>query len=169
MNGYQKGPPQKPPRPLSPVDTAGPSDLEDLIWFLHDMRTEIADGEVDEEVVVALARTLIERDGGVALIVRGKDKIEASLGLKFEQPLLRRRPQLRVVWNCVSPESRTTTGHAKSLLLRARDIANGLRCTLTVEEFGPDLNPERATGKAKLIARHMTPVGYLFRHVPEVA
>lgn len=163
---YAKGPAMKPPRPLSPVAGALPEDLENLVWFLHQMRDEIADGQAEEEVLIALARRLVDRREGVALIVRGDDKIEASLGLVFQHPLLRSARYLHVAWHCVLPECRATTGHAKSLLARAKEIADDLRRPLLLEEFNPD--PE--SGKVKLARRHLTPVGQLFVHRPaEVA
>lgn len=165
MNAYQKGPPQKPPRPLSPVDHAGPRDLENLIWFLREMRSEIDDGAAEIEVLVELAMSMVRGYGSTALIVRGEDKIEASLGLIFDKPLLRRANNLRVAWNCVLPECRVT-GHAKSLIARAKEIADNLHRPLVLAEFSPD--PE--SGKAKLARRHLQPFGQLFVHRPaEVA
>lgn len=162
---YAKGPPQKAPRPMSQVDHAGARDLEDLIWFLHDMKDEIADGHADPEELVALASMLVRGAYGTALIVRGNDRIEASLGLVVEKPLLRREPNLRVAWHCVLPECRATTGHAKSLLARAKEIADDLKRQMILEEFNPD--PE--SGKVKLAKRHFKPAGQLFVHTPEVA
>ena len=161
---YQKGPPQKPPRPLSAVEHADPRDLENLVWFLHQMREEIADGNADEAVLVELATSMVKGRSGTALIVRGDGKIEGSLGLIFEKPLLRNSNNLRVAWNCVLPECRVT-GHAKSLIARAKEIADHLNRPLLLEEFSPD--PE--SGKAKLARRHMKPAGQMFVHMPEVA
>ncbi len=160
---YARGPAQKAPRPLSPVAHASRRDLEDLIWFLHSMKDEIADGGADEAVLVELARSMVRGDGGTALIVRGDKIIEASLGLIIEKPLLRHAKSLRVAWNCVLPECRVT-GHAKSLIARAKEIADSLRRPLLLEEFSPD--PE--SGKVKLAKRHLKPMGQLFVHVPEV-
>lgn len=162
---YARGPAQKAPRPLSPVANAGPDDLENLVWFLHQMRDEIADGQAEEEMLVALAKRLVDRREGVALIVRGRERIEASLGLVFQNPLLRSARHLHVAWHCVLPECRATTGHAKSLLARAKEISDDLKRPLLLEEFNPD--PE--SGKVKLAKRHLKPAGQLFVHIPEVA
>lgn len=161
MITYPRGPAQKAPRPLSEVAHADPRDLENLVWFLHYMRGEIADGCADEEVLVELATTMVRGHSGTALIVRGNDKIEASLGLIIEKPLLRSSKSLRVAWNCVLPECRVT-GHAKSLIARAKEIADNLHRPLLLEEFSPD--PE--SGKAKLARRHLQPLGQLFVHHP---
>lgn len=165
MIEFRKGPAQKQPRPLSPVVYATPADLDDLVWFLHEMRSEIEGGLAEEDMMVAVASALVRKaGGGVALIVRGDKGIEASMGLAFEKPLLSRKPRLRVVWNCVLPEYRVT-GHAKSLLIRARELADSLGRQLLLEEFSPD--PEN--GKVKLAGRHMTNAGQMFLYSPELA
>lgn len=156
-----KGPALKPPRPLSPVHQAIPDDLENLVWFLREMLPEIGDGTADFERLVAWANAMVQRQGGVALIVRGDDRIEASLGVVWENPILHRDMHMRVVWNCVLPEYRNT-GHAKSLIAQAKMIADGTGRPLFLEEFTPD--PE--AGKVKLARRHMTPLGQLFVHQP---
>lgn len=94
MIEYRRGPAQKAPRPLSPVVTAGELDLTDMIWFLHQMRDEIEGGRAEEEVMVAWAGAMARKVGGVALIVRGANGIEASMGLAIETPPLSRRKQI---------------------------------------------------------------------------
>ncbi len=162
MIEFRRGPAQKAPRPLSTVEYATPLDLDDLVWFLHAMREEIGDGQAEEDKLVALASAMVRSTGGVALIVRGKTKIEASLGLVFNEPLLNSKRYFLVAWNCVLPEARVT-GHAKSLLAKAKVLADQLQRPLLLEEFSPD--PD--SGKVKLAARHLKPFGQLFRHLPE--
>jgi hypothetical protein len=125
------------------------------------MREEIADGHADEAVLVALAGALVKREGGTALIIRGKTKIEASIGLKLETPLLSKQNRLRVIWNCVLPEARVT-GHAKSLLIRSRELADSIGRDLVLEEITPDLE----SGKVKLASRHLVPSGRVFVYSP---
>lgn len=161
MIEYRRGPAQKAPRPLSPVVTAGELDLTDMIWFLHQMRDEIEGGRAEEEVMVAWAGAMARKVGGVALIVRGANGIEASMGLAIETPPLSRRKRLRVLWNCVLPEARVT-GHAKSLMLRAREMADSLQCDILLYEATPD--PEN--GKVKLATRHMEKAGHVFLYSP---
>lgn len=163
MIEFRRGPAQKPARPFSTVDVAVLADLDDLVWFLHEMRDEIDGGKADESVLVKLADALVRRDGGAVLIVRGRTKIEASMGLKLETPLLSNYHRLRVAWNCVLPEARVT-GHAKSLLVRARELADSIGRQILLEEFTPD--PEN--GKVKLAGRHMVASGQLFLYSPEV-
>ena len=164
MLEYRRGPAQKAPRPLSTVVSATPADLDDLVWFLHAMRDEIEGGAAEEEVLVALASALVRKAGGVALIVRGEKVIEASMGLAVETPILSRRKRLRVLWNCVLPEARVT-GHAKSLMIRAREMADSLKCDILLHEVTPD--PEN--GKVKLAGRHMKANGHVFLYSPETA
>lgn len=160
-----KGPPQKPPRPLSEVAYAGPGDLDDLIWFLRSVRDEIGDGRVEDTIMVQLAHDLTSRIDGIALIVRGTLGVEASLGIRFQRPLLLSTHDLRVVWNVVTPELRRSTGHAKSLLIAARSLADRMGRRLLFEEFTPD----PAAGKMRLLARHLQPAGAVFLYAPEVA
>lgn len=164
MITYSKGPAQKLPRPLSPVLYATPADLDDLVWFLHNMRDEIEGGAAEEEALIAIASAYVRKAGGVALIVRGDKGIEASMGLMIEQPPLSSRKRLRPLWNCVLPEARIT-GHAKSLMLRAREIADSLKRDILLVEFTPD----QENGKVKLAGRHMIPAGHVFRYSPETA
>lgn len=160
-----KGPSYKPPRPLSPVEYARPVDLDDLVWFLRSVRDEIEGGRVDDDLMVALATDLVRCKGGVALIVRGQYGVEASLGLRFDRPELSRADHLRSVWNVVAPEARQSTGHARSLLLHARNFADSMRLPLIMEEYTDDL----ASGKAKLVARHLKTAGAVFLHEPGTA
>lgn len=164
MSTYKGGPDQKAPRPMSPVVSATPRDLDDLMLFLRTMQDEIEGGAAEDEALVALASALVRQAGGVALIVRGENAIEASMGLAVETPFLSRRKRLRVLWNCVLPEARVT-GHAKSLMVRAREMADSLQCNILLEEFIID----RENGKVKLAGRHMSPAGHLFLYSPEVA
>lgn len=161
MIEYRKGPSQKAPRPLSLVDVAALPDLDDLVVFLHEMLAEIDGGKADETVLVKLADALVRREGGTALIVRGKTRIEASIGLKLETPLLSAQHRLRVAWNCVLPEARVT-GHAKSLLIRAREVADSLGREIVLEESSPDME----SGKVKLARRHLSPSGTVFLYSP---
>lgn len=156
-----KGPDKKPPRPMSPVDQAGPEDLESLVWFLKQMRHEIGDGNADLGRLVAWANAMTHREGGIALIVKGGAEVEASLGIIWENPILHRDMHMRAVWNCVLPAHRNT-GHAKSLLSRAKGLANAVRRPLFLEEVGAD--PD--SGRAKLARRHLTQLGQLFVHLP---
>ncbi len=159
-----RGPAQKAPRPLSDVTYAGPDDLEPLLTFLREVRDEIDGGRVEEDLLRDLAEQLTHRVKGVALVVRGPYGIEASMGLRAEQPLFSRVHYLRAVWNVVAPEARGT-GHAKSLLIKGREFADGLGRPLWAEEYGIDL----ASGKMALIGRHMRQAGAIFRYAPEVA
>lgn len=156
-----RGPAQKPPRPPSDVSFAGPTDLDALLLFLADVREEIDGGRVEDILIADFARDLVNRIGGVALIVRGAGGIEASLGLRAEHPLFSRAHYLRAVWNVVAPEARLT-GHARSLLVEGRKFADSLGRQLLIEELTPDM----AGGKTKLVARHLRPVGTLFRYDP---
>lgn len=157
-----RGPATKPPRPLSPVAYAQPQDLEDLVWFLRSVRDEIDGGRVEDDLMVAVADRLVHRRDGVALIVRGPYGVEASLGMEFDQPTFSRAFHLSVCWNLVAPEMRQSTGHARSMLLQARAFADSIGLPLLIEEYGQDLEG----GKAKLVARHISPVGTLFMHRP---
>ena len=156
-----RGPAQKPPRPLSPVVHAGPQDCDDLIEFLHEVRDELDRGHADEEMIVALARDLSHYRGGTALIVRGPARIEASMGLAAERPLLSRSHHLRAVWHVVLPEARLT-GHAKSLFVAAKAFADSLGRPLLVTEFSPQPNAP----KIRLASRHLPVAGALFLHEP---
>ena len=159
-----KGPSQKPPRPLSPVDLAGPNDLDALLEFLAAVRDEIDGGRVELEVMATIARELVNRVRGVAFIVRGPFGVEASLGLRAESPLLSRTHHLRSTWYVVAPEARAT-GHAKSLLLEGQKLAASIGRPLLIEELTPDI----ANGKAALIGRHLKTAGTVFCFSPPVA
>lgn len=159
-----KGPSQIPPRPMSEVSYAAPDDVDALVAFLGDVRDEIAGGEADFDLLSAVARELAHRVHGVALVVRGAQGIEASMGLRAERHLLSRSHYLHAVWNVVSPDARAT-GHAKSLLIEGRKFAESIGRPLLIEELTPDIT----NGKAKLIARHLNQTGAIFRFSPELA
>ncbi len=161
-----RGPSLRPPRPLSDVAYAGPGDLDALVAFLLSVRDEIWDGLAEEDLLTELAYALTHHVQGVALIVRGEDGVEGSLGIAAGRPLFSRTHFLRSVWFVVAPEARTT-GHAKSLLLKGREFAESLGRPLVIEEIAA--NPE--DGRLKLISRHLKASDTVlrFRHLPTVA
>lgn len=160
-NLITKGPEKKAPRPLSPVSYAGPDDLEPLLIFLQRLRGELEGGRAEEDLVIELARDLVERRGGIVLVVRGLTEIEASMGLLAMRSIFSRSFFFRAVWNVVTPEARST-GHARSLLLEARRFADSVGRMLWIDEMTP--NPE--SGKAKLIGRHLPQAGAMFIYDP---
>src|SRR5690348_2043756 len=95
---------RKPPKPLSPVGMATADDAEELLLFLRVVRGEIEGGHADGDLIDSVARELAARIGGVAFVVWGpRETIEASLGVRFERPLLSRNYYLRTIWNNVIP------------------------------------------------------------------
>jgi hypothetical protein len=64
-------------------------------------------------------------------------------------------------------EARTTTSHARSLLLAARKFADALSRPLLLEEFTDDI--DFTAGKVKMISRHMHSTGAVFLYVPGTA
>ena len=160
----QKGPATRPPRPLSEVTYAGPDDYEPLLLFLNDMHDEIDGGRVELDLLADLALDLTHRIGGVVFVVRGPMGIEASLGLRAEHSLFSRTHYLRSTWLVVSQEARAT-GHAKSLLIKGRELADSMGRSLLIEELAPDMS----SGKVKLVGRHLQQAGAIFRHSPKAA
>lgn len=153
--------------PLSLVSFASPGDDEALRMFLHQMRDEL--GVVDDEVLDEVVRDLTQHSGGAALIVRGDDgddRIKASLGLKMAQMTLSRKHVLSMIWFGVLPEFRRSTGHAKSLLLAARELADKLGRPLIKEWIDPN---QSNIPQAKLIARHIPMAGSLYIYTPAEA
>ena len=154
----------QPPRPFSHVETAEADDLDSLLWFLNSVKEEIDSGHVEDDLLSELAARMVNRDGGIAFIVRSSlgRGIEASLGVIFERPLLSRVYYLRSVWNVVAPEVRTTTGHAKSLLVAGNNFADGMGRRIYVKADAPQFDAP----KLRLCGRHMKPSAALFMHEP---
>jgi hypothetical protein len=161
------------PMPLSEVHIATREDGLALIRFLMEIKDEISDGNAEEDLLFALAGDLVSRVGGIALVIRGRrdpKKIEASLGLVFSRPALRRAYYLWAPWNNVLPEARKTTGHGKSLLIAAQRFADNVRCPLRIEQWteGPDpaLAKASQTPKIRLCGRHLPARGAIFAYSP---
>ena len=150
------------PKPLSEVRYAGPEDLEDLLRFLDVMRDEIDGGRVDDSDLLAdTAHDLVNRLRGVVIIAPGPVGVEGSLGLVAERPRFSRTHYLRAVWFVVGRIYRSS-GHAKSLLLKAREFSDQVGRPLLIEECNLDM----VSPKIILLARHVRPSGTLFRHIP---
>jgi len=185
---HKLGPALMPPTPFSTVKPARPDDFQDLAYLLNSMREEIDDGEVDQDLLVDLVRTLVHRQFGIAFIVRGMTGIEGSIGLLLERPRLTRRYRLRSVWNVVIPAARGTTGHAKSLIAAATAFSDRVGRELYLETWCP---PERAeyvspqgaviachkcgrrlnefiekSPKARLCSRYLDSTGRIFAYIP---
>jgi hypothetical protein len=124
------------PKPLSPVHVAKPSDLGYLVDFLSGLRGEIEGGDIDDDLLLSLAKSLTHGKDGIAFIVRGDQSVEASLGILFEKRPLARTCRLRVVWNLVAPSKRRKTGHAASILRAAVRFADTLNRPIYVDSMG---------------------------------
>jgi len=130
-----RGRPRPLPKPLSHVEIAEAGDFQDLVRFLQKMRDELVCD--DDDLLIAMTAALVSKSGGMSLIVRGQKAaaIEASMGLRFARTApLSRAYQIQCVWNLVLPEYRNKTGHARSLLMKAKEIAGQLGVPLYVEE-----------------------------------
>jgi hypothetical protein len=167
----------RPPKPLSDVRTGKPSDLGDVVAFLSGLRDEIDDGEIEPDLLISLATTLLNGRDGIVFIVRGagNDRIEASIGILFERRRLARTYRLRVVWNLVAPSARRTTGHAASLLRAAVNFADALQrpIYLDASKQRPQMieldNKAEPSPKIRLCSRHLYVAGLIFGHFPELA
>jgi hypothetical protein len=166
-----------PERPLSRVMFAKPDDLPDLLRFLRLMHNEIEDGQVDEDTLSDVAEDLSKSKGGWALIIRGRqlgtEGVEASMGIHFYRPPLAQRYRLICIWNLVAPPVRDT-GHAKSLLIAARALADTLHCPLWAVEPGDahigevlkHSNQMIGTSRNRLFSRHLSQTAVVFVHKP---
>lgn len=164
------------PRPLSSVSHAGPADAEDLFRFLLGLRTQIGDGNVDDDVLADTVWKFATWQRGTAMIVRGDRGIEASIGVKVEPMPLSHECFLRSIWLVVAPEARLS-GHAKSLVVAARELSARLDRSLVIQEFGlPSAFSDRKTGsynlrfphidrRMRFLGRHLRPVGVIFNNV----
>lgn len=156
-------PAQRPPRPFSVVDIATAADTDDLVWFLRSVADEIDGGSAEDDLMVAYAKQLANRDGGMALIVRGPRGIEASMGILFVRPLLSRNYFLQTMWHRVLPEARLT-GHAKSLLVEARRYADRIGRRLVMIEYAEAIDAPTI----RLCARHLSVAGAVFAYTPSM-
>jgi GNAT superfamily N-acetyltransferase len=146
------------------VGFAAINDYDDLLRFLFEVKDEVDEGRAEEDLIAALVKDFTHRVGGIALIIRGDSGIEASLGIKIERPMLSRSHYLRSVWNVVLPEARLT-GHARSLLIAARQFADEIGRPILLEEWTPQIDAP----KARLVSRHFKTAGAIFRHLPAVS
>lgn len=150
------------PEPISVVEIATPDDGDALVLFLTQIQDELSGGRGDIEIACAYARAFAMRTGGAALVVRGHDHdrhIEASIGLLFYREPLERRYHIRSIWNNVIPAARRS-GHAKSLLIAAKQFADGLHLDIFVREDAPDLKAAKLIQPRKFLAPRAFVFGY---------
>ncbi len=186
---HKPGPARTEPVALSKVEPATVQDFQDLVYFLYRVREEIDDGDVEQDLLAELVKALVNRQYGIAFIVRGPTGIEASLGVILERPRLGRKYRLRSVWNVVIPAARRTTGHAKSLLATATAFADQIGREFYLEtwtqpertefaypqgEIGPCNQCGRQlhefldkSPKARLCSRYLPSAGRIFAYSPQ--
>lgn len=142
---------------FSDVRLAHPADQEPLVALLEEMHRETGIGRFDADRVRLALQAGIMRQGGVVGVVRGRDGVEASIGLFMGQTWYSSDRHLFDLWAFVSEPFRRTT-HAKSMILFAKQAAIdlGLPLVMTV------VTNEHTQRKERLFERQLPKAGSIF-------
>lgn len=146
------------------VAMAKPGDEEDIFDLLMLLHDENGLYTVDPAKVREVIRLGTARQGGMIGIIRGPERIEASIGLVLSQLWYTDAWQLSERWWFVHPEHRRTT-HAKNLLRFAKWCSDNMNVPLMVGVVAND----RTEAKVRLVGRQIGHVGGFFLHDPRRA
>jgi hypothetical protein len=148
----------------SDVRLAVPADEGALVELLADMHAETGFGRFDPEVVTAVVRAGIERNGGLVGVIKNEQEIEGTIGLflgganvLFGPQWCSRDPYIFDLWSFVAEPYRRST-HAKVLIQFAKNAALALQLPLMMTVVSNELTAR----KERLFERQMPRSGSLF-------
>lgn len=149
----------------STVRLAFPSDEESLVDLLRLKHVEDGVGSFDENRVRLTVHRGIARDFAMVGVIRGKERVEASIGLFVGGWWYSSDENLSDLWCFVHPEHRKST-HAKSLIEFAKWAATQLDRPLLMAA----LANETTARKVQLYERQFgKPAGSIFLLRPRAA
>lgn len=114
-----------------------------------------------EEKVKTYLGLLVNRRGGIVLVIPGPRELEASMGLIITTWWYSVEPHIERLWDFVLPHHRRST-HAKDLLCYAKAYAHGLQTPLVAES----VDNETTAAKTRLTERQLKRRGSLFVEMP---
>lgn len=138
-----------------------PEDEDPIMVLLIAMHAEESAEPVDEVKVRFTLRRLIERDRGVVGIIRGKARIEGTIGLDLDTVWYSSAKHLNKLWLYVHDEHRKST-HAKTMLEFSKWYSDQVGIPLMADELcGPNTD-----AKVKLVGRQLPESGKMFVYNP---
>ena len=146
------------------VKPAAPHDEREIVDLLRVKHIEDGLGKFDEEKVRLTVQRGLARDFSVIGVIRGKEVIEASVGLYITEPWDARDQILSDLW-CYGAEPYRKSTHAKHLLEFAKWAARELEKPLMIS----CVTNEATARKESFFARHLPRGGSFFIFKPDKA
>lgn len=151
----------KKPEPQLDIRLASPGDISEIMRLLNLMQAEIGLAPFDDKKVLELVTHMVLRRGGIAAVVRGPKRVEATIGLVLGSWWYSTACHLERLWDFVDPDHRRTT-HAKDMISYAKRYAEGLGIPLVLESV---VTPA-TEAKCRLYDRQLPARGKLFLFDP---
>ncbi len=148
----------------SPVRLAVFDDGPAILDLLRMKHAEDGIGAFDPAKVTRSVERGVLRYRAMIGVIRGRDRLEASIGLFLGSPWDSSDEHLSDRWMFVHPEHRRSA-HAKNLLIFAKWAATELDCPLVISALVNDTTE----AKVKLIERQVPKAGEVFVFRPPVA